>query len=120
MFIRYDYPNENDETRRERNDRHGVPSPEHCIPDGGETYWSWYFQISDGLTRVIDGVCMPVPASEINSWAQATYTIVTADEYAILRAMDTAFCDELNKELQAFHERSRKGNKDKPRAQPPG
>lgn len=100
-------PNENDETRRERNERHDIITPEFCIPSGGETYWSWYHQISDGTARVMDGVCYPIPGAEFYHWAQLTQTIVTADEYAILRAMDAAFVDEMNQELQAYQERLR-------------
>lgn len=105
--IRYDTPDENDQTRRERNDNHGITSPEFIIPGGGEILWSWYFDVSSGVQRIADGVCLPIPAAEFMHWAQLTQTIVTAAEYAILRAMDVAFVAEMNVELQAFHERTR-------------
>lgn len=82
-----------------------VFSPDFEIPDGGEIIWSWYFQASDGLRRVDDGVCFPIPWDQFLSWSSVTGTIVRSDEYIILRAMDTAFCDEMNKELQAYQER---------------
>lgn len=107
VYVRYELPNEDNETRRERNESFDVPSPDFEIPDGGEFIWSWYFQISDGLRRVDDGVCFPIAWSEFNVWAIVTSTEVTSDEFDILRAMDTAFCDEMNKELQAYQERMR-------------
>jgi accessory colonization factor AcfC len=57
------------------------------------------------LRRVEDGVCFPVPWSEFLAWANVANVIVRADEYAILRAVDLAFCDEMNKELQAYQDR---------------
>lgn len=98
-------PDENGEHRRDRNARHNEPCPELNVPGHGQYLWDWYWQISDGLKRIFDGVCAPIPWSEFLCWAQVTQSIVYADEYAILRAMDAAFCDETNIELQAYQER---------------
>lgn len=67
--------------------------------------WSWYNQISSGVGRIRDGVCFPVPPSEILAWQTLTQNLVSASEYAIVRAMDVAFCDEMNKELKDYRDR---------------
>lgn len=107
IYVRYDLPDENGEHRRERNERHNMPVPETTIPDHGVYLWDWFWQCSDGLKRIDEGVCAPIPWSEFFHWAQVTQTIVHANEYAILRAMDAAFCEETNVELQAYQERLR-------------
>lgn len=105
VHVRYETPDENGLTRRERNDNYDIPSPEFEIPEGGEYLWGWYFEISNSLRRIDDGTCFPMPPSEIIAWKNLTDRIVTTDEYAILRAMDDAFCEKTNVELQAYHER---------------
>lgn len=77
------------------------------LSDLGNTLWRWYFEVSDGLRRARDGAAEPIPPSEWLAWKSLTRNIVYPEEYAILRAMDTAYCDELGKELTAFHERQR-------------
>lgn len=54
------------------------------------------------MRRVRDGICEPIPPSEYRAWMDNTRNIVYPLEYAILTAMDVAFCDETNKELSAF------------------
>jgi hypothetical protein len=105
VHVRYETPDENGRTRRERNEDFNTTSPEFIVPEGGEYLWIWYFEISDSLRRVDDGVCFPIPPSEFFYWKSMTDRVVSADEYAILRAMDAAFCEETNKELQAYQER---------------
>jgi len=97
-------PDENGLSRRERNERFGQgSSPAVDIPREGDQLWEWYFEISRRLRRVRDGVCEPIPPSEFLAWCEASGTIVNALEYAILSAMDDAFCDEMNQELQDYN-----------------
>lgn len=56
------------------------------------------------VRRVVEGVCGPVPPSDWLGWQQITGNIVYPWEYDILAAMDVAFCDEMNKELEAKRE----------------
>lgn len=107
VWVRYEQPDERGLSRRERNEQFDQSSPEFAIPDGGEYLWIWFHEISDSLRRVADGVCFPIPWSEYLAWAKVGGHIVRVDEYAILRAVDTAFCDEMNKELQAYQEQLR-------------
>ena len=75
------------------------------IPVGGAHLWEWYFALSGCFKRVHDGSCIPIPPSEFVAWTQATGHIVYPAEYAILRAMDAAFCEETNKELADYRKR---------------
>lgn len=102
---------ENGETRRERNERFNQFSPATVVSEGGRYLWDWYFGLSRMLQRITDGVCHGIPPSEFLAWAQVENVIVLADEYAILRAMDEAFCDEMNIEFEAFRQRQAEANK---------
>ena len=97
--------NENGETRRERNEAFGIGSPEVKIPPHGAYLLEWYFDLSDSLRRIRDGVAEPIPPSEFEACKHATGQIVYPSEYAILRAIDAVFCSETNKELQAYRAR---------------
>lgn len=75
------------------------------IPDAGRYIWDWYFEASDGLSRVRDGVCARIPWTEWEAWRRECGHIVREPERAMLRAMDAAYCVEMNKELAAYQER---------------
>lgn len=75
------------------------------IPEGGEDYWTWYWELSNSLRRVSDGAVNPIPYSEFLAWAQATGRIVWPSEYAILRQMDKAFCAMTAKEIEDYYAR---------------
>lgn len=103
--VRYDTVDENGETRRERNDRFGETSPALIVPASGQYLWDWYFDLSTRLRRVRSGVCEPIPPTEFMAWKAATGRIVYPSEYAILSAIDVAYCDEMNKELKDYRDR---------------
>lgn len=105
-------PDEKGVSRRERNERFSTDSPPLFVPDEGRYLWEWYEQLSSGVRRVEDGVCGPIPWSEYLAWSKVIGHIVRPREYAILRAMDEAFCTEMNKELADFRERQNQKAKD--------
>jgi len=98
-------PLDMDKNRRERNAAVDRTSPELIVPPEGAHIWEWYFDLSDRLQRTKDGVCTPIPPSEFVAWVAATGEIVYPSEYAILGAMDAAYCDETNKELVDYQAR---------------
>jgi hypothetical protein len=100
-------PDEKGQTRRERNDQFGEPSPPLIVPQSGLYLWEWYFDLSDSLRRVRNGICEPFPPTEYIAWRAATGNIVYAHEYAILRAMDGAYCAEMNVELADYRARQK-------------
>jgi len=105
MKIRYDFKDENGETRRERNARFNVESPDLVIPGSGRYLWDWFESLASGVGRVSDGVCAPIPWTEFLAWANVTGNVVFPSEYVILRAMDATFCEETNKEFENYRAR---------------
>lgn len=88
-------------TRREAYPRFNQEAPPLEIPEGCEHVWDWFAQVSGTVGRVRDGVCDPIPPSEWLAWRNLTGEIVHSWEQEALFAMDIAFCDEMNKELEA-------------------
>lgn len=82
-------------------------APPLQISDAAQYLWDWYNDLASGVGRVRDGVCYAIPPSEYKAWAEISGHIVYASEYAILRAMDRAFCDALNTEFEAYRERQK-------------
>jgi hypothetical protein len=109
-------PDENGETRRERNARFGIAESvdiqEPDLSPAGEFLWSVYWSLSSRLRRVRDGVCDPVPPTEFLAWCQITGTILGPIEYDIFCAMDSAFCSVMNDELEALRVRRDEKAKD--------
>lgn len=85
--------------------------PDLDIPFAARHIWEWYFEVSDAVDRRSDGKCCPIPPSEFEAWARLSGNIVYPHEYAILRTMDAVYCDEMNKELQDYHTRTREQQK---------
>lgn len=101
VYTRYDLPDEKDDTRRERNKRVGVASPEFILPDEGLYLWEWFQNINSSVSRIRDGFYFLIPPSEFLAWSNLTGNLITSVEYEILKAMDVSFCNEMNKELKA-------------------
>lgn len=124
VYVRYELKDEGDEkqgraptTRRDRNEAFGVITPRLTVPPVGVYMWDWYFELSQALIRVRDGVCVPIPPTEFVAWRTASGEYVDAWEYNILREMDIAYCDEMTKELAdyAARQRDRQGDTDRVR-----
>ena len=99
--MRYEFPDEKGETRRQRNERVGESTPPFEIPEHGQYIWDWFKELSLIASSVSDGMYRPIPPSEYLAWQQITGNIVYSWEYDILFSMDSVYCDEMNKEIQA-------------------
>lgn len=112
VYTRYDLPDENDDTRRKRNARVGLASPEFIIPEEGLYLWDWFQDISSSVSRVCDGYYRLISPSDFLAWSTLTGNLINPMEYAILKAMDVAFCAETNKEIKAKQDKElEKGKK---------
>jgi hypothetical protein len=69
--------------------------------------WRTYWEISESVVRIHDGICRPIPPSEIASWMTINAEILYHNEVEILRAMDAAYCEEMNKELADYRDRQK-------------
>jgi len=75
------------------------------IPDAYRYLWNWYFALSNTLLRIKDGTVIPIAPTEFRAWCESMGLIVYPTEYAILCAMDEAFCRETAEEVKAFQAR---------------
>lgn len=105
--VRYDFPNEHGETRRERNENFDQSSPDYNVPHIVRHIWDRYFEISSSIRRVKDGACSPIPPSEFLAWSRLTRTVISIWEYEVLRAMDDAYRSEVDQELKDYQERQK-------------
>lgn len=87
-------------SRRDGYARFDKEAPPLDIPEDVEHVWNWFISIGEVVGRVRDGVCDPIPPSEWLAWRTLTGEIVHLWEQEALFAMDVAFCDEMNKELE--------------------
>lgn len=74
------------------------------VPEAGLYLWEWFFELSHFRQRA-EGVCGAIPPSEFLAWREATDNIVYPHEYAIVAAMDVAYCEAMNTEISEYHER---------------
>ena len=111
---RYDTPDRNGETRRQRNARFKQESPSWEIPKGGEIIWEWFEDAGD-LRGSSDGYPAKLSATEWLAWQQMTGNIVRPEEWQILRAMDTAYISALRSEFSDQMARESEKNRTKGR-----
>ena len=99
---RYLTPDKNGETRADRNARFGQDevTPEWSVPDGGQYLFDWFEEISSGHNRVSNDRIYRITWVEFAAWQQVSGNVVYPHEFAILRAMDNAYCEALEGELQ--------------------
>lgn len=96
---RYETPGRNDQTRAERNEAFQQPVPVWEIPEEGLYLWNWFFEISDGVNRVVQGQVIRLSWVDIRAWIELSENIVHPREIAILKSMDMAYCEALEGEL---------------------
>ncbi|MGA0564173.1 phage tail assembly chaperone [Ancylobacter sp. VNQ12] len=111
LTVRYDTPDEKGETRRQRNIRfdEGEKNPDIEIPDGAEHILGWFWDLSSARSHGFSGP-NPLSLSDIAAWSRLMGEIVSREEIAILRAMDTAFVAAITAEQSAQMERNRSRN----------
>lgn len=100
VFVRYETPNKDDETRRARNEVAGEHTPEFIIPEMGQHLWDIHRSIIRNVSRFSDGAYRLISPCEFEAWFRLTRTLVYPKEYDILAAMDGVYCEEANKELE--------------------
>lgn len=105
VYARYDIPDAKGNTRRERNTRVGVESPEFEIPEYGLHIWGWFTDLTSCIYRVSDGYYHVINPSEYLAWSQLTGNNITSFDYDVLRSMDLVFCQELNKDIKAEYDK---------------
>lgn len=96
-------PDENGETRRDRNEKFEVVSPDYEVPEAGEHVWDWFW----GLSARRKSGPEALTYAEVGDWQRLTGTQVRPEEVEMLMQMDNAFLAEVRKEERARLERQR-------------
>lgn len=96
---RYETPGKTGETRGERNERFKHEVPAWDIPDAGLYLWEWFYELTEGVNRVIDGQVYRLTWSDILAWITLSRNIVRPAEIDVLKSMDIAYCEALEGEL---------------------
>jgi len=82
-----------------------LEAPEVEIPEEHERDWRIYFDVSNCVSRIKEGYCSRIPPSEWFAWK--TLSGVEFD-YETMRIMDTAFCQQMNIELDELRQSGEK------------
>lgn len=77
-------------------------TPSLYIPPEGKYLWDWYAMLNEAVSRTKDGVCSLIPLTELYHWSLITGNMVSSLEYEILMSMDSAYVNEVNKELESI------------------
>ena len=106
MLVRYDTPDEDGETRRERNERFDCEdqNPEIEPPEDGKWLWDWFLELNACRSQ---GFSAPnaVTFPDLESWSRLTGNIIRREEIAIIRRMDDAFLAALAEEREEQRKR---------------
>lgn len=98
---RYLTPDREGNTRAQRNEHFGVDAtPDWNVPTGGQYLLDWFDELSAGHNRIVQRHVLRVEWSAIQAWQQLLDVHIYPHEIAILRAMDTAYCEALETELE--------------------
>lgn len=109
---RYNTPDSNGETRRQRNARFGESSPEPNYPERGRYLWEWY-QRAARTRRYDQGMPQLLTPLEWQAWASITGQAIREEEFAVLMDMDFAYVSALRAEKAAQWARENQQNKGK-------
>lgn len=99
---RYLTPDKDGETRAERNKRFHAENltPEWDVPDGGQYLLDWFDELSTGHNRIVGRQVLRIEWRAMQAWQALMNVKIYPHEIAILRAMDTAYCEALETELE--------------------
>lgn len=103
-------PDENEETRIERNERFSMSdkTPEPPVIEGyAETLLGRFWDLRDSIQRTMQGIAVRLSPADFHYWQKLSGEHIDPSDYTVLKAMDSAYCIALNRELEAFRERQR-------------
>lgn len=99
---RYETPDHEGETRRERNARYDMSeeTPDIVIPPAGEYLLEWLWDIMASQPTGENGP-NPISCTELANWSLLTGNALNRREVAILRRLDSAYRNAVAKEREA-------------------
>ena len=96
-------PDENGETRRQRNTKFGHPSPDYDAPDAVAHVWEWFWDLSARRKSGPEALTY----AEIGEWQRLTGTAIRPEEVEMLMKMDDAFLADVREEQRMHMVRAR-------------
>ncbi len=103
LVVRYDMADPEGETRRERNERFFVDSPEVEVPEDGYAPWRDFWQIN--RTRRTGDSPEPLSYGDIQAWLGCTGRVVTPEHIDMLIAMDERYRSAAAEEIRSYRKR---------------
>lgn len=104
LSVRYDCPDPNGETRRQRNTRFSIASPKVEIPPAGAKLFRW-FRDASTMRRWDSGYPAIIEPGNWTAWASMMDIPVQVVEWRILRRMDDIYVSTMIDEIKANAER---------------
>jgi hypothetical protein len=102
VFVRYETPDHENKTRRERNHAFGQESPPLEIPENGSHLWAFFLELNQARQeRYLFSF------QEIDAWMRLTGNRLLRQEIRIIKAMDVAYINQLNQEIEDTKARMR-------------
>ena len=102
---RYGTPDSKGETRRERNARFDVASPNPVWPPKGMYLLEWFRAATCTRQRDANGLPLALAHTEWQAWAEMAAVEVRPEEYKGLLAMDRSYVNALQTEIVEIRQR---------------
>jgi len=100
--VRYDMADEKGETRRQRNERFGAPSPEVEIPHQLLHVWDWFWELSARRRSGPEALTF----ADIGEWSRLRQVDLQPIEVEFLMAMDDAYLKAVREDQEAARQRA--------------
>lgn len=97
---------ENGETRRQRNERFGIESPDQEFPGGALHVWDWFWQLSGRRHSGPEALTF----ADVGQWSRLLHIDLLPEEVQMLMAMDDQYLRAVREEQKAARERSQQQN----------
>ena len=93
---------EKGETRRQRNERFGAPSPEVEVPDQLLHVWDWFWELSARRRSGPEALTF----ADIGEWSRLRQVDLEPIEVEFLTAMDDAYLKAVREDQEAARQRA--------------
>ena len=108
LRVRYETPDENGETRAERNERfdEADKTPEIETPEDWQYLLDWFWDIHSARSHGFNGP-NPMSLTDIANWSAMTGNQLLREEVAIIRQIDAAYVEAVGVEMMERMERAK-------------
>lgn|GEM_PF-909392 len=101
-IVRYDMADEKGETRRQRNERFEIATPDVDLPDEGAHVWAWFWDLSARRRAGPEALSF----SDVGDWQRLLQLDLLPQEVGMLMAMDDKYLAAVREDQAAARERA--------------